>query len=395
MLLAGVGSAEAPAQPHTPSTQPARVLPGEFEPVERLLVAWDDNLAPFLLDLIAVAVDEVPITVLVAPGQPDDEISFGLRSLGIDPRAVQRVHAPVGSVWVRDFGPLVVRTREGGAEIVDFAYHLDDYEDTLPGVLGRKLWPQWQLRRSSLFLEGGNVLSDGQGRCVSTAGFSDEPLAELLIDDEPPFSEGDEVWVRDELRELLGCEHLVVVPPLVGEPTGHVDMFTVVTGPAQAIVGRYASAIDPVNARRLDLTAARLRDAGFRVRRIPMPDNRDGLFRSYTNALALNGSVLVPVYPEAADDERAALKVFEQAYPGRRVVPVVSSAIIELYGAVHCATMTIAQMPKASREDARLRAGAVARKGRKGTGRVQGKRPAPGKLPRAGARRCRTAGCSG
>ncbi|HWN67254.1 MAG TPA: agmatine deiminase family protein, partial [Haliangium sp.] len=136
-----------------------------------------------------------------------------------------------------------------------------------------------------------------------------------------------------------------VVPPLHGEPTGHVDMFATVTGPGQVIVGRYDPGVDPENAVRLDRTAIILRRAGFRVRRLPMPSHGDGVFRSYTNSLAINGVVVVPVYPEAAEGEDEAFAVFRAAYPGRRIVPVVASDIITLYGAVHCTTLTIAASP--------------------------------------------------
>jgi agmatine deiminase len=335
--LLGVGSpAELWAGPRAPVSPPSgTVLPGEYEPAERLLIAWDDSLARFLLDIMSAAWDEVPITVLLAPDQSDEGLDFVLRGLGLDPQAIQRVRVPMGSVWIRDFGPMVVRAAGGKRQIVDFGYLLDADEDGLPGALGSALWPHWSVQRSPLELEGGNVQSDGRGRCVTTAGYAEE--LDAVATAEPRL--------HAELRDRLGCQTIAVVPPLHGEPTGHVDMFATVTGPGQIIVGRYDPAIDPENAVRLDRTAIILRRAGFLVRRLPMPDHGDGVFRSYTNSLAINGVVIVPVYPEAAAGEDEAFEVFRAAYPGRRIVPVVASDIITLYGAVHCAALTIAAPP--------------------------------------------------
>lgn len=336
--LLGVGSStELSAGPRAPSIPAAgTVLPGEFEPAERLFIAWDESLARFLLDIMTAAWDEVPITVLLAPDQSDDGLNHVLRGLGMDPNAVQRVRVPMGSVWIRDFGPMVVRAAGGRRQIVDFGYLLDKEEDGLPGALGSALWPHWTVQRSALEFEGGNVQSDGHGRCVTTAGYVEQLHA---------LATAAERRLHGELRDRLGCHTIAVVPPLHGEPTGHVDMFATVTGPAQIIVGRYDAAVDPENAVRLDRTAIILRRAGFRVRRLPMPDHGDGVFRSYTNSLAINGVVIVPVYPEAAAGEDEAFAVFRAAYPGRRIVPVVASDIITLYGAVHCATLTVAASP--------------------------------------------------
>ncbi len=313
------------------------MLPGEFEPAERLIVAWDDYLADFLLDVMAAAWDQVHITVLLAPGQPDDLLTEGLTDAGLDPWLIEEVRVPIGSVWVRDFGPLVVRNQRGARHIVDFAYYLDDIEDDLPSALGRRLWPNWPVKRSSLDIEGGNLLSDGRGQCITTAGYVDDDMA--------PIDTIDDVSLRRELRAKLGCRRLVILPPLLGEPTGHVDMFATITSPGEVLLGRFDPDLDPDNAARLDRAERILREAGFRVRRIPMAYHGDGVFRSYTNSLAINKVVIVPVYPESPEGEAEALAAFQAAYPGRRIVPVIASDIIPLYGAVHCATMTVAAPP--------------------------------------------------
>jgi agmatine/peptidylarginine deiminase len=73
-----------------------------------------------------------------------------------------------------------------------------------------------------------------------------------------------------------------------------------------------------------------------------MPDNdRRQVFRTYTNAVALNGVVLVPVYRQHQTGRGAALRTFRQAFPGRAIVPIESDGIADLAGAVHCMTMQV------------------------------------------------------
>jgi len=148
--------------------------------------------------------------------------------------------------------------------------------------------------------------------------------------------------LRTAYREYFGCSSTLFLPELDGEGTGHIDMYATITAPGEVIVGAYTSWDDPVNAQRLDVAAKQLEDAGFLVRRIPMPMNTDGNFRSYTNALAVNQSVLVPVYRDDTRYQDDALAVFQAAYPDRKIVPIDATEIIRWAGAIHCVTQTIA-----------------------------------------------------
>jgi agmatine deiminase len=305
------------------------VIEGEYSPVAELVVAWDEGLSEFFLELLAAAWDEATITVVLDPGQSREVFDDALAERGLDAEELHVVTAPIESVWLRDFGPLTLRTRSGKRRILDFHYFGGENDDVLLSRLSGALWPGWQLVSIGLELEGGNLLSDGTGRCVTT---------ESALAYNPSL---DETQLRRMMASDLGCRDLIILAPLAGEATGHVDMFVTVTGPGEAIVGSYDAELDPDNADLTDRSARQLERAGFHVRRVPMPTNTDGVFRSYTNALALNDVVLLPIYPEDPSHDAAALRVFQDAYPGRDVVPIDSSAIIELSGAVHCAAMTI------------------------------------------------------
>jgi agmatine deiminase len=307
---------------------PAR-MPGEWEPVSDLLLAWDAELQDFFVAVIAGALGQAPITMVVNHPSDADDLDRALAEAGLRLDDLDVLVAPVQSIWVRDFGPLVVDLADGRRRVNDLYYFAGEDDDRFPAVITQLRWTDWHRVEVPLLMEGGNLLSDGRGRCLTTDAALDSGDG------------ADRDLLRLLLRRYFGCTRTVIVPALDREPTGHVDMFVTVTGPGSALVGRYHPDDDPDNARRLDRTAALMRRAGFSVTRIPMPTNDDGVFRTYTNAAAVNGVVLVPVYPEDVTEEAEALALFAAAYPGRAVVPIDASAVIALDGAIHCATMTI------------------------------------------------------
>lgn len=320
--------ASTPA-PHPPPALAPLGLAGEWEPAERLLVSWadqTDDLAPFFAEVIAAAVNEVEVTVVVSETVDASPLYAQVARLGVDLSRLRVEPAPLDTMWIRDYGPLVVRT-ETGRKIMDFAYSAErPGDDRLPGVVAER----WGLPLKALpiDLEGGHIQADGMGRCIVTESLF------TALGDLSAIAEAD-IW-RD-----LGCTEISTVPGLNGEATGHLDMFAYVTGPGSVIVGKYAPGEDDDNAIVLDEAALTLEDAGFQVRRIPMPGNSTReIFRTYTNALALNDVVLVPVYGDDSKFESEALAVFRDAFPERRVIAIASDEIIRLAGAVHCVTMT-------------------------------------------------------
>ena len=316
------------------------VWPGEFESPAYLLVGWDFDLEAYLLDIIVASYRHVRVVVVMPWDERRDYIQERLREMGVCPDDVELVHTSLSSSWIRDFGPMMVRGLDGQHAIIDTRYAGDDDEDRVPSEVARELWPHLPLISLDLPLDGGNLLADGTGLCVTTFGHE---LAFGSVDESMASAENanDIDLMKALVRQYLGCHEVVVVPPLWGEPTEHADMFMSFTAPREAIVGEYIGETDLFNGLLLDEVAETLQRHGVLVRRIPMPDNDDGRFRSYVNALAVGDVVLVPVYPERPEHETRALAGFRAAYPDRRIVPIVASDVIGLQGAVHCTTMSI------------------------------------------------------
>ncbi len=316
------------------------VLPGEFERTDTMIVGWAGQ-HEWEASLVNAAASYVPVSIVTTQGWVREIRRMlndrGMDDTTIDSRVTFITENELGenvlqSVWMRDYGPLVPRTTDGGRRVIDFRYHFDRLlDDALPTRLAN----HWRLpiSRPQLVLEGGNVQSNGSGVCVVT---------DRAVSANRWAYSADETYVKDTLRDYLGCTTTVIVPRLEREGTGHVDMFVHIVSRDRAIVGEYLDTEDAANKVVTDDAARRLEnEGGFTVTRIPMPRNDDGIFRSYTNALAVNDGVLVPVYSDATDHEREALDVFGNAYPERTVVPLDAAGIIQRGGAIHCTTMSL------------------------------------------------------
>jgi agmatine/peptidylarginine deiminase len=80
----------------------------------------------------------------------------------------------------------------------------------------------------------------------------------------------------------------------------------------------------------------------YRLLALPMTPpifDEDGerLPATYANFLIINTAVLVPVYNCATDAE--ALRILQQAFPTREIVPIDCSVLITQHGSLHCVTM--------------------------------------------------------
>jgi agmatine/peptidylarginine deiminase len=218
------------------------------------------------------------------------------------------------------------------AGTADYRSHADRLPRALTSVLGLNV------AYAPISLEGGNLLSNGAGLCVTSE-------ATLWHNAEAyRYSEAD---VSRILREYFGAEQVVYLEPLEGEPTAHVDLFIAFTDHDTIVVGECSREADPVNAEILDRNAQRLSEVKtacgpLRVFRVPMPRVRDGRWYTYTNLVYANGTVLVPVYPDLfPEHEPVVLNLYRRLLPGWNVVAIDCLPLVKKGGGLHCATMNL------------------------------------------------------
>ena len=204
--------------------------------------------------------------------------------------------------------------------------------------------------RSLLTIEGGNLLSNGAGLCLTTS----KSLADNVLRGYEHHQ------VQPLMKKLFQCKEVAVLEPLIGEPTGHVDMFVTFTAPDTVVVARIDPQDDPINAAVLDRNAKMLAGlttpAGpLRVERIPMPAHEADLWRSYTNVLYFNGTVMLPTYAGVDPRmERLVADTYRRLLPGWDIKGIDCTKLIQLGGAVHCVTLNLPEIKQHGRRDRSL-----------------------------------------
>ena len=323
-------------------------VPAEFERHDALLLSWnadDEGVEEAMTAVVAAVYRNLQVIVLT----PDEEyLRAAMRCFslaGIPQAAIRYVRADVDTIWTRDYGPASLQSADGTTVYLDADYETGtrSRDDGLPGAIGPVLgMPTVQV---PLTIEGGNLLSNGRGLCLTTTKLRDANLAR-------GYTEG---RFRDLLRDAYGFAELVLLEPLHGEPTGHVDMFATFVAANVVVVGEYDPEIDPVNAAVLDRNAERLSAVWtpwgrLRVVRVPMPPSGPDVWRTYTNVLYANGTLLVPSYPGITPHlESEALTTFQHLLPAWRIVPVDCNQLIALGGGVHCVTLNLSRIGRLPR----------------------------------------------
>jgi agmatine deiminase len=271
-----------------------------------------------------------------------------------DPRRlVLHRHATV-DVWIRDYGPLFVRTGRG-LRVLDFRFNAwgGKYpplakDDRMPEFAAERLG--LPLEKPDFVLEGGAIDFDGRGTMLTTEGC-------LLNPNRNPGLGKREV--EGVLRRWLGVRRVIWLGRgIEGDDTdGHVDDVARFVAPRTVLACVEPDPLDP-NHGILEENLARLRAAKdalgrrLRVVPLPMPEPRSeenpvkghSAFRapaSYANFYIANGVVLVPIFKQKRDAE--ALRILRRLFPRRRVVGIDCRAVVGGNGAIHCVTQ---QQPK-------------------------------------------------
>jgi agmatine/peptidylarginine deiminase len=326
---------------------PPRPLPppGEFEHQAAIVLVCNELVPCFpgvFKEVVAATWRSVPVICLVA-NEIEQQLAMGLlRDAGLPETAVTFALVPLDTMWVRDYGPVFVKRTDGSIYAVNLDYTpLDEAmevrwrDNNAPRLIGDLLGVETV--SVPLRLGMGNLLSNGEGLCVTTAGVVRENMDRGY----------DAAKIDSLLTEHMGFRHWLCLKELDGERTGHVDMFVTLLAADQAVVGQMDPNADPMNARLLDDAAAQLArqqtpHGPMRVARIPMPPPDNGQWRSYTNVIFANRTLLVPAYTgvDAAMQEKA-MAVYSRLLPGWRIVPINADALVPSEGMLHCVSLNL------------------------------------------------------
>jgi len=315
-------------------------MPADFEKQSAILLG-SNELLPYhprvLVELCAALIDKIALVGIVESEEQRKHVITLLCDWGLPAHLLHFVSLPVKGMWVRDYGPAFVRGRDGGITILDAEYLETDRpeDDKAPSELAALL--RLPVSPVPLTCEGGNLLSNGQGLCVSTTTLAARNAHRGYNPQQ----------VVDVLGNFYGFRQVILLKQLLSEPTGHIDMFATFVSPNVVVVGEYHPKIDPVNADILNenaqiLSGGRTSFGPLRVVRIPMPSNRGGIWKTFTNVIYANGTLIMPTYGEAElEAEKEAMATYARLLPDWEVVGIDATSVIKQRGSLRCVSINI------------------------------------------------------
>jgi agmatine deiminase len=253
---------------------------------------------------------------------------------------VEIVELALDDSWLRDCGPIYVYGDHGERVAVHFAFNAWgekfppwDHDAAVGRLIGERLGDP--VVESAMVLEGGSILTDGQGTLLTTEQCLLHPNRNPSLSREA---------IESELRARLGVERFVWLGMGLNEDRdtdGHVDLIAAFTRPGHVLLQMVGE--DNPNFEHCLENRARLDAAGIAVTELALLPYAEvageRIAASYLNFYICNRAVIVPV--ASADTDTQALDIIAAAYPGREVVPVPGLVLAYGGGGPHCITQQV------------------------------------------------------
>ncbi len=252
--------------------------------------------------------------------------------------------------WVRDCGPLFVKSAKGTVKALDFRftgwakYRAHTRDDAVPRVVAEKVGFERTVVRENgrhIVLEGGAIDIDGSGTLLTTERCLLDQAAQVR---NPGMRRGE---LESVFKRYLGISRtLWLGDGIIGDDThGHVDDVARFIAPGIIALAREDDPQDDNYAalaeNRERLQRARLAD-GARPQVVNLPMPRPVFFRgrrlpaSYANFFFCNAALLVPAFNDVAD--REALGILAEVVDDRPVIGIHALDLVWGRGTLHCLT---------------------------------------------------------
>jgi agmatine deiminase len=331
--------------------------PAEWEPHARTWLAWphqrDDWPGKFepipwvYAEIIRHLHQSEEVAILVNDRETAANVRGLLARVGIDLRRTPIYGVPTDRVWMRDSGPIFVRSAGDSAVALDWRFsgwakyenHVRDQAVSvqLAAHLGwTTIQPTHRGRR--VVLEGGSIDGNGAGLLLTTE--------ECLLSDVQVRNPG---FTREDYEQVfatyLGIKKVLWLGRgIAGDDThGHIDDLARFVGPRTIVTVVEQNPKDP-NYQPLQENLDRLRGmtdlngSRFEILTLPMPEpvvfDGQRLPASYANFYIANDRVLIPTFN--APQDRTALGILAEAFPDRTVVGIHAVDLVWGLGTLHC-----------------------------------------------------------
>ncbi|PLP56529.1 agmatine deiminase [Mesorhizobium loti] len=324
-------------------------MPSEAEPHSRTWMAWPSTPAVYggpgayyesvqeTLGRLAAAIAENEPVAMAAPSE-----HHALAAELCGPK-VQLVDIVTDDMWMRDSGPVFVRTANDAIAAVDFRFngwgnkqaHVHDAKiaSNVAGYVGAKC------HVSPVRGEGGGIEYDGDGTLLLTESC-------WVNDNRNPGTSRAEI--EQHLKVVLGVKAVIWVPGVRGKDItdGHIDGSIRFVKPGLLVASNWPGDTSEWGRAHKEALAilARAKDAHgrkFEVISIPSSTNArsrsDDFLTSYANYYVGNGALYTPQFGDRKADALAK-ETLGRLHPERRIVQLDMDRIYENGGGIHCVT---------------------------------------------------------
>ena len=361
-LLITIGSAQQKGQPHylTPTEKellktyqapvsdrgnpepppvPVRTM-AEWEELSGLMITWA-SYYDILAQIVDYAQEEVTVYIVC---DDSNQVKNYLTYKGVELKNLKFMIEDYNTVWCRDYGPWTAYAQDTDSlYIIDWIYNRPRPEDdVIPSAFAEYIGvPEYEATQDpdDLVHTGGNFMVDGHG-----TGFS----SKLILEENEDKTEAE---IDDIMYRYLGVDRYILMDVLPYDEIHHIDMHMKLLDEETLLVGQYPEGV--ADGPQIEANLQYILDnyqtcygRAYRVVRIPMPPDQYGRYpdeggdyRTYTNSVIVNKTVIVPTYEEQYDT--TALRIYREAMPGYHIVGIDCNDIISANGAIHCITKEI------------------------------------------------------
>lgn len=348
----------------SPPNFPIRTM-AEWEEIQALTIAWE-GFPYILLEIVRNAVEECNV-IIACESDSEGEVYDFLSDNGVNTSNVYFLNVETNSIWMRDYGQNTIYSNDvDSLFLVDWIYNRprpadDMYPEFLADYLNLDLY-QTSVAPYNIVSTGGNFMSDGFGTAFSSNLILNEN------DGNGPYNslnypEHTEPEINSIMNSFMGIETYIKMPTLEFDGINHIDMHMKLLDEETLLVSEYPDSLSdgPQIEQNLDYILSNFTTkwgTPFNVIRIPAPPSSsgaypgvqpeynnqiDGYYRTYTNSVFVNKTVILPFYREEYDT--IAQRIYEEALPGYNIVGIDvdnnNNNLISQSGAIHCITHSV------------------------------------------------------
>ena len=335
-----------------PPEGPVRAA-AEWEEVEYLVIRWTNAYQNILRQIVEVGVQECKVLITT---QNESSVTNYLTNQGVDLTNIEFLNTGSNSIWIRDYGGNTIYSDDvGDRALTDWIYNrprpLDDIMPTQHATMvGMPIYVT-DTGTNDLVNTGGNYMSDGL--CNSFA-------SNLILEENEPgnpynVSAKTEEEIDAIMNAYMGIENYIKMETLPYDEIHHIDMHMKLLDEETILVSKYPEGVadGPQIEENIDYVLSNFQSpfgTPYEIKWIDAPPSSSGsypdtggYYRTYSNAVFVNKSIIVPTYRPEVDEP--ALDYLRELLPGYNVVGIdvdnSNEPLIASLGAIHCITHTI------------------------------------------------------